>query len=141
MNVRSASAAGGLIEIRLDKVDGPVLAEVEIGKGSEWRVVNAKLNFIPTGVHDLVVTQGTNTSIDLDWVGFVPLRVIERDGVRACHVAELKFPVTIEVDGLPKIGGRQRSHRTGDDREENEDTFRAVARGRHWLRETRLAGM
>ena len=70
VNVRSASTTGGLIEIRLDKADGPVLAKVEIGKGSEWKDVNAKLDSVPTGVHDLVVTQSEDNNVELDWIGF-----------------------------------------------------------------------
>ncbi|HEY5042096.1 MAG TPA: family 43 glycosylhydrolase [Verrucomicrobiae bacterium] len=70
VNVRAASSTGGSIEIRLDKVDGPVLAKVEIGKNSEWNVVNAKLHSVPTGVHDLVVTQNEDANVDLDWISF-----------------------------------------------------------------------
>src|SRR5665213_3172714 len=70
VNVRSASSTGGLIEIRLDKTDGPVLAQVKIGKVSEWKVIKAKLQTVPTGVHDLVVTQNENNNVDLDWLSF-----------------------------------------------------------------------
>lgn len=69
VNVRSASSTGGLIEIRLDKADGPLLAQVEIGKDVEWRIINAKLQGIPTGVHDLFVSQNNN-NVDLDWISF-----------------------------------------------------------------------
>lgn len=70
VNVRSASSTGGLIEIRLDKADGPVLAQVEIGKSSEWRIINAKLQGSPTGIRDLFVIQNENNIVDLDWIGF-----------------------------------------------------------------------
>lgn len=70
VNVRAASTTGGTVEIHQDKVDGPLLAKVEIGKGSEWTVVSAKLDSAPSGLHDLVVVQKQNNSIDLDWVSF-----------------------------------------------------------------------
>ena len=70
VNVRAQSATGGVVEIRADKVDGPVLARVEIGKGADWKVVNAKVTGATSGVHDLVVTQDENNDVDLDWISF-----------------------------------------------------------------------
>jgi hypothetical protein len=58
------------VEIRLDKVDGPLLARVEVGSGSEWKVVTSKLDSVPAGVHNLVVVQKENNSVDLNWIGF-----------------------------------------------------------------------
>ena len=70
VNVRAQSATGGVVEIRADKVDGPVLARVEIGKGADWNVVKAKVTGAPSGVHDLVVVQNENNNVDLDWISF-----------------------------------------------------------------------
>jgi len=70
VNVRADSASGGLVETHLDEVDGPLLAQVEIGKGSGWKVINSKLRGVPTGVHDLVVTQHGNVEVALDWIRF-----------------------------------------------------------------------
>lgn len=70
VNVMAGSAAGGSVEIRLDKRDGPLLAQVEIGKGSGWKVVNSKVAGVPSGVHDVVVAQKGNDNIELDWISF-----------------------------------------------------------------------
>jgi hypothetical protein len=70
VNVRSVSSTGGTIEIRLDKLDGPLLAQVEFGKGSAWKVITSKLVNFPAGVHDLVVTQNDDNNVDLDWISF-----------------------------------------------------------------------
>ena len=70
VNVRAASSTGGLIEICLDKADGPLLARVEIGKDADWKVINAKLQSVPTGVHNLFVIQNENNQVDLDWIDF-----------------------------------------------------------------------
>ena len=70
VNVRSVSATGGRVEIRLDKVEGPVLAEVEMGEGSEWKVTHAKLVSVPSGVRDLIVTPNEKTHAELDWISF-----------------------------------------------------------------------
>jgi hypothetical protein len=95
VNVRSASSAGGSIEIRLDKVDGPLLAGVEIGKSPEWQVKTSAMTGIrrsersgaplkgatllmqsssslnmPAGIHNLVVTHDEDNQVDLDWISF-----------------------------------------------------------------------
>jgi hypothetical protein len=69
-NVRSLSATGGRLTIRLDKVDGPALAEVEIAKGADWKVANAKLAGAPSGVHDLVVSLDEKSNVEMNWVSF-----------------------------------------------------------------------
>jgi hypothetical protein len=70
VDVRSVSATGGPIEIRLDKVDGPLLARVKIGNGSEWKIVTSKLDRVAEGVHNLFIVQKENNKVDLDWISF-----------------------------------------------------------------------
>ena len=70
VNVRSVSSTGGVIEIRLDKPDGPVVAEVETGKGADWNVANSKLIDVPSGLHDLVVSAKDKNDVELDWISF-----------------------------------------------------------------------
>ena len=41
VNVRANSAAGGTVEIHLDKADGPLVAKIEVAKGADWSTVNA----------------------------------------------------------------------------------------------------
>jgi hypothetical protein len=70
LNVRSVSATGGSIEIHLENVDGPLLARVEIEKGSDWQVLKSKLAIAASGIHNLVVTHNEVNNVNLDWVGF-----------------------------------------------------------------------
>jgi hypothetical protein len=70
VNARAVSFKGGTFEIRIDKADGPVLARVKIGKGSEWAVVKTKLAKVPTGLHNLFVTQRRTSNFDVDWISF-----------------------------------------------------------------------
>ncbi len=70
VEVRAASARGGAIEIRRDDENGPVLGRVEIAAGSGWKVIHSGVENIPTGVHDLVITQKGSDQVDLDWIRF-----------------------------------------------------------------------
>lgn len=70
VSARGVSAAGGAVEIRLDKEDGPVLATVDLAKGADWKVASAELSEIPGGKHDLVVTSSQDGPVELDWMSF-----------------------------------------------------------------------
>jgi beta-xylosidase len=70
VNVRARSSTGGTLQVRLDKLDGPLAAKVEIQKGDEWNVVHTKLATVPSGQHDLVVTMPEKNSVEVDWVSF-----------------------------------------------------------------------
>ncbi|MBN2349150.1 MAG: family 43 glycosylhydrolase [Bacteroidales bacterium] len=68
--IKAKSLSGSIVEIRLDQLNGPMLARLDIGKSKEWEVVNSALLDIPEGIHNLVfLLNGTNT-IDIDWIKF-----------------------------------------------------------------------
>jgi hypothetical protein len=69
VNARLLSAEGGRIEIHADAVDGPLLARVEVGKGSDWQVVKTKANKVPPGIHNLVVAL-RGGRVEVDWIRF-----------------------------------------------------------------------
>jgi hypothetical protein len=70
VNIRLASSTGGTMEIRLDTLNGPVLARVDVGKGSEWNVVKSSLLDVPSGVHNLFVSVPEQIHADVDWISF-----------------------------------------------------------------------
>ena len=70
IEVRAKAPAGGALEIRLDKQNGPVLGRVDLGHGTEWKVASVAAKSIHAGVHDLVVTQAGAEAVEVDWVSF-----------------------------------------------------------------------
>jgi hypothetical protein len=70
VKVRAKSATGGAIEVRIDRSDGPVLANVEIPKRDEWNEFSANLTTTPSGQHNLVVTMPEKNDVEIDWVSF-----------------------------------------------------------------------
>ena len=70
VNARAASPTGGSVEIHLDKVDGPLVAKLQIGENPEWKVIQSKLASVPAGIHDLVVTHNEDNQVELDWINF-----------------------------------------------------------------------
>ena len=70
VEVRAKANGKGVLEIRLDRDDGAVIARVEIDGASDWQAVSAKARKMPKGVHDLIVTQGGGGAVEVDWVKF-----------------------------------------------------------------------
>jgi beta-xylosidase len=64
------STNGSTVQIRLDSVDGPVLAEVKIPQSNDMKVVKSgKINY-KQGVHNLFVVNADGGIANIDWVQF-----------------------------------------------------------------------
>jgi arabinoxylan arabinofuranohydrolase len=68
-----ASLYGGEMEIRTDKIDGPLLGTIRIttsGEGDSWKTISTPVKNIQ-GVHDLFfVFKGEKDLFNLDWLKF-----------------------------------------------------------------------
>ena len=70
VNVKALSHSGGILQIRLDKSDGTLLAEVKIPEGTGWNTVDTKLSKYQKGIHNLVVVLKDNNPVEVDWIQF-----------------------------------------------------------------------
>lgn len=70
VRVKAMSQDGGVVEIRLDKMDGPVVAELTVPKGSDWTTVDANVSKMKPGLHNLIVVSKTG-DVEVDWMRFV----------------------------------------------------------------------
>jgi Glycosyl hydrolases family 43/Carbohydrate binding module (family 6) len=71
VRIKALSQVGGTLQIRLDKVDGILLAEVKVPEGTGWKTVNAGLLKFQKGIHNLVVVLKDNNPVEIDWLQFV----------------------------------------------------------------------
>jgi beta-xylosidase len=70
VSVNASSKTGGVIEIRVDANDGPIVAEVNIASNPDWNMATSTLKESPTGVHDLIVMLKDAKNVDIDWIKF-----------------------------------------------------------------------
>ena len=70
VNVRVLSKTGGTLQVRLNKTDGPIIAQVEIPKGDEWNIVNSPVSDYQPGIHNLIVILKDNKNVEIDWISF-----------------------------------------------------------------------
>jgi hypothetical protein len=72
LTARVYSETGGMLQVRLGKMDGPLVASVKIPKGTLWQNVEASLKNVRPGVHDLFVSLNGAGCVEVDWVSFRP---------------------------------------------------------------------
>ncbi len=70
VQVRAASQSGGTLQIRLDKADGTLLAEVKIPKGTALNTIDTRVSKFQKGIHDLVVILKDANPVEIDWISF-----------------------------------------------------------------------
>jgi hypothetical protein len=68
--VKASSKKGGTLQLRLEKVDGPIISEVKIPISTEWNIVNSPLLEFEPGVQKLIVLLKDNNNIEIDWISF-----------------------------------------------------------------------
>jgi hypothetical protein len=70
VTLRVAAPAGATLQLRLDKASAPVLAQVTVPKGSQWRELRVPVAAIRPGQHALLVSSQTDAPSEIDWVQF-----------------------------------------------------------------------
>jgi hypothetical protein len=70
VRVNASSKTGGTLQIRMDKKDGPLLAEVKIPKGTGFNTIDIRLLKYQMGVHNLFVSLKDNSSVEINWISF-----------------------------------------------------------------------
>jgi hypothetical protein len=68
--VRAASTAGGNLQLRLNSINGAVIAKVNIPKGLDWQTVKVPVSKIKSGIQNLVVVSADNNAVEVDWISF-----------------------------------------------------------------------
>ena len=68
--IQAFSKTGGTVQLRLDNINGPVIAKATIPKGKEWSLGSYPLSKYYTGIHNLVVQLLDDSNIEIDCVSF-----------------------------------------------------------------------
>jgi hypothetical protein len=71
VRVKASSLSGGMLEIRIDRKDGPLLAEVNIPKGAGWNTIDTRLLKYQKGVHSIFVSLKNSSTVEIDWISFI----------------------------------------------------------------------
>lgn len=68
--INAKSATGGTLQIRLDNLEGAVLAQVNIPAGLNRKKVQTRLSEYHKGIHNLAVVLENGKHAEIDWISF-----------------------------------------------------------------------
>jgi hypothetical protein len=71
MEVKAVSATGGTLQVRADKADGPVIAEIPVSPGPEWKMYHATVKKPQKNIHHLFITWKGQGNTEVDWIRFI----------------------------------------------------------------------
>lgn len=68
--VKAASESGGVLQIHANNINGPIIAEITIPKGNDWKVTKAPIIKLQAGVQNLFIVSKDNNQVEVDWIKF-----------------------------------------------------------------------
>lgn len=68
--VKAASKNGAVLQLRIESIDGPVVAEIKIPKSEEWKTVKLPAKKFLVGVQNLFVVSKDGSPAEVDWIKF-----------------------------------------------------------------------
>ena len=68
--VRAKSGKNGMLEVRANALNGPVLAKINTNEISDWKNISAKLEKYKPGIQDLFVISKSENPVEVDWIKF-----------------------------------------------------------------------
>ncbi len=70
ITVRALSATGGTLQVRINSINGPILAEIKIPHSNNWENIKAPVTKFEAGIHNLFVILKDNSNVEVDWISF-----------------------------------------------------------------------
>jgi hypothetical protein len=70
LTIRCSATHGGVVEIKINRLDSPPIARIVIQPGSQWQVIKSKVSALKQGVINLIVTTADDRKVEIDWLSF-----------------------------------------------------------------------
>lgn len=68
--LKTTSENGGVLQVRTNNINGPVIAEIKVPKGADWKTIKAPVKKFQGGVQNLFVVSKDNGKTEVDWIKF-----------------------------------------------------------------------
>ena len=70
ISIKAITETGGSLQIHINGINGPVLAEVTIPKNDDWKVIKAPLSKYQAGIQNLFIVLKDSKQVAVDWISF-----------------------------------------------------------------------
>lgn len=67
---RASASSGGKAEVRINNINGPLLAEIEVPASKEMQTFTTKIDKVKPDIHNLFVVLANNNPVEIDWIRF-----------------------------------------------------------------------
>jgi hypothetical protein len=71
VQVNANAENGGILEIHLDKIDGPLLSKIILPKSQNWNVFETEISNVNPVKHNLVIVSKDDKPVEVDWIKFL----------------------------------------------------------------------
>ncbi|MDR0844547.1 MAG: family 43 glycosylhydrolase [Tannerella sp.] len=87
IKARVSSVSGGVLLVRVDGLNSPVVARINVPKGTQWIEVNASLLKQQKGIHNVFVSLEGEGNVEIDWISFFT-SLIHADATKTLYVSK-----------------------------------------------------
>lgn len=70
VQVRAKSNESGTVIIKVNSIDGPVIAEIDLPESGSWTITATELESYHSGVRNIFVEMKSGGSVEFDWIRF-----------------------------------------------------------------------
>ncbi len=70
VTVNARSEEGAVMQVRINSIDGPLLAEIKIPKTGDWKTVDVPVLKSEKGIKHLFIVSKDNKVAEIDWLSF-----------------------------------------------------------------------
>ena len=68
--INASSSTGGIVEVRLNTLNGPVVAEWKVAKNEKFATINSTTSKIKSGVQNIFIVMKGSGDVEVDWIAF-----------------------------------------------------------------------
>lgn len=70
VKIKAIAANGGVLQLRLNNSNGPIISEVNLSKNSNWNTISTQVKGLKPEIKNLVLMLKGNKPVEVDWISF-----------------------------------------------------------------------
>jgi hypothetical protein len=68
--IKAISQKGGILQLKLNSANGPILAKINLPESKEWKETKVLISGLKQGSHNLFLSSENNNVVEVDWIKF-----------------------------------------------------------------------
>ncbi|SHF70721.1 Carbohydrate binding module (family 6) [Bacteroides luti] len=68
--IKAISQKGGILQLKLNSANGPILAKINLPESKEWKETKVLISGLKQGSHNLFLSSENSNIVEVDWIKF-----------------------------------------------------------------------